>query len=648
MGTLGGLLYATFAPKIYQAQVAVSAISGATNSHAPQEAVMMLMNQQSVIQSAAQKSNFDLRKWSNSVQINAGGSSNLVNVLVNSGDPEVASIMANQIVSQYKKTASAANSALRTSTRKDLAAKEIAAHAKLLRVRNRIALIEKNSGILDIKSKVQHLADYEETLSQQKDQSSTELNGLQSQINDEKTKLAKLPRTTQSNVIETANPIIAQYQSQLQTLQAKRISLLETWLETAPIVQGVEVQIAAVKKEMSDARIPALSVSSKQTDVNPQRLGLEKQLASDESQAANLQATLSAIANTSASQKQKAIGLPVAQSVMEDLIQQQTMAESNYQTIANQIDNLDLVGAPGESPEISTFMPATTPTVPMWPKESTALAIGSAIGLLLGILVGIGLWPRRAYTVAPLQPIYSNSLAASDVSELPSRTSVPPLPSRKKDGLVQLALPGSSPAEAYRFMVFSLQARSMEAERTILFTGVSSDNICSEAAAQFAIAMSQTGMKTLLADCNLRHKALTNAFGFNGKSGVSDVLSRTMLPTPSSDLLLETAHPGLYFLPCGSEESEGLASYQNPQIRGLVEDFQTRAEVKVINAAPCTIVADAPRLVRYVDDVCLVASINDEQRGLVDKAKSILKLAGAEKVELIIVDGKEAKQSFLG
>ncbi len=184
--------------------------------------------------------------------------------------------------------------------------------------------------------------------------------------------------------------------------------------------------------------------------------------------------------------------------------------------------------------------------------------------------------------------------------------------------------------------------------KTVLFTGVSSDALCSEAAAQFAIAMSQSGVRTLLADCNLRHHGLTEAFGFKGKSGISDMLSRTMLPVPGNDLILATEHPDLFFMPSGSEEGDGLGGFQNLQITGLVQELKERADVKVLNTPACAMVADAPRLVRFADHVCLVASKADRTRGLVTKAHDILKRAGATEVDVLIIDRDESKDSFLG
>ena len=160
--------------------------------------------------------------------------------------------------------------------------------------------------------------------------------------------------------------------------------------------------------------------------------------------------------------------------------------------------------------------------------------------------------------------------------------------------------------------------------------------------------MSQSGVRTLLADCNLRHHGLTEAFGFKGKSGISDMLGRTMLPTAGNDLLLPTAHPDLFFMPSGSEEGEGLGSFANLQINGLVQDLKERADVKVLNLPACAVVADAPRLVRFADHVCLVASKADRSRGLVAKAQEILKRAGAVEVDVLVIDRDESTHSFLG
>ena len=328
---------------------------------------------------------------------------------------------------------------------------------------------------------------------------------------------------------------------------------------------------------------------------------------------------------------------------MVDLQRELDLASSKYKDLRARSDALETNGSATQLPLLNTFMSAEPPRVPVWPDNNLMISVGAAIGLVLGVMIGISLMTRHeVYEAGPQLP------SGPALPELPSGISAPPLPARRGETLATLALPSAIPAEAYRFMVFSMLSGQEETTRTVLFTGVSSDSLCSEAAAQFAIAMSQSGVRTLLADCNLRNHGLTEAFGFKGKSGISDMLSRTMLPTAGNDLVLATQHPDLFFMPSGSEEGEGLGGFANLQITGLVQELKERAEVKVLNTPACAVVADAPRLVRFADNVCLVASKADRSRGLVAKAHEILKRAGATEVDVLVIDRDESRDSFLG
>lgn len=641
-GMLGGVIYAHFTPNIYESKSISSALS-LSDPHPSSSAADILKQPQ--VQSAAAKL---ANGVPDGVDVAANPSNNFVQVSVRSRNPQLAAAYGKDLLASYQTVSSASNQSLLQARKTKLSSQVSQAHQKLQQVNDKIASVKQSTGILDVDSKVQQVVNYESLLTQQRDQATQDIASLQHEIQQELSQIQGLSKSQSAKVTEQANPLLKAYQSTLLELQQKKIGLLQTWLETSGPVQGVDAQINAVKKQMADAQLPQLTVESKESGPNPIRQTLAQEIANNQAQLASDQAAIIAIGHTLSTQKDESKNLPAAQAQMIGLLTLQRQAQTSFDALTNSLNSLSLTGVQGEAPTLAPVLAPSTPTEPVWPDRKLLASIGLAIGLMIGAIVGyVGLerqGPVEVFQPGPQAfPMGYQPLAIAGAS-----TTAPPLPGRRSEGLVALSLPGGSPSESYRYMVYSLAAKHEDMCRSMLFTGVSSDDACAEAAAQFAIAMSQTGIRTLLADINLRNSELTDAFGFKGKSGISDMLGRTMLPVPANDLLLETSHEGLFFLPSGTEESDGLGGYHNLQIAGLIEDFQSKADIRIFNAAPCTVVADAPRLVRYVDDVCVVATANDEAKGLVEKARGILANAGAKSVDVIIVDAKRSKTSFFG
>jgi uncharacterized protein involved in exopolysaccharide biosynthesis len=650
VGAAIGLGVAKFTTPLYEGRATMLASTSGDASSARGDALTML-RQPSLFELAikrAAKSHPELESPKQATLLprhdaTQGDGASALEVRVQSPNPEIASDVANAMVEAYNDAASKSNTANASSQRLDLSRIATVSKARVDSIQKDMQQLEQSTGVLSVDSAISRAGDYQATLTQQDDADRAALEASKKALEKEQREYDSLTDTTTGSVVEGPNPKLEADIADLQKLEAQRVELLGVWLPGSEKVKAVDVKIAAAQDGISKEKLSALTVQRKDTQPNPLKQNLAKEISDHTADIARLTASVSEVGKAQQRQKQVAKSLPADQARMLQLSRELSLANDKYKAARATADQLDLKGSTTQLPLLNTFLAAEPSNVPVWPDYNLMISVGAAIGLLLGVIVGISTM-ARAEELATQMPLPTGPVGPS----LPSGMTAPPLPARRGEGLAALALPSAGPAEAYRFMVFSMLSSGDDPARTVLFTGVSSDSLCSEAAAQFAIAMSQSGVRTLLADCNLRHHGLTEAFGFKGKSGISDMLNRTMLPVPGSDLILATEHPDLYFMPSGSEESEGLGSFQSLQITGLVQELKERADVKVLNTPACAMAADAPRLVRYADHVCLVASKSDRNRGLVTKAQEILKRAGAGEVDVLVIDRDESKDSFLG
>ena len=517
-----GLGIAKFTTPIYEARTTLLASGGADPAAARGEALTMLRSpalfQHAVTRAARTHPELNSKRQavllpSHDATQGEGGSA--LEERVQSPDPRIAADVANAIVTEYNDKAAKSNTANTAEKRVQLVRAATVAKAQVDNVQSDLEALKERTGVLNVDTAIQSVANYGATLTQQSDADRNRLESLKKQLSAEQDKLALTSPTTPGPVVEAPDPKLEADLQKLQQLQAQKIDLLDRYLPTSQTVVAVDVKIKAQQDAIAAEHLSQLRVQRRETGPNPAHQELERAIARDQAEIASLGASISEVGKAQARQKQEVRRLPASEAKMIDLTRELKLAGAKYEDARAAADKLDLGGSAAQLPLLHTFLNAEPPRVPVWPDTNLMISVGAAIGLVLGVMVGISTMTRREeYVEGPQLP------AGPVLPELPSRISAPPLPARRGDSLASLALPSATPAEAYRFMVFSMLASSEETTRTVLFTGVSSDSLCSEAAAQFAIAMSQSGVRTLLADCNLRHQGLTEAFGFKGKSGI--------------------------------------------------------------------------------------------------------------------------------
>jgi tyrosine-protein kinase Etk/Wzc len=267
------------------------------------------------------------------------------------------------------------------------------------------------------------------------------------------------------------------------------------------------------------------------------------------------------------------------------------------------------------------------------------MMIGAGVGFIVGLITTIfgQKQPEPVHTPARLEGLMG--LPASSVSALPRSSSARELKALPK--------PESRPGESYRFMALSIVSANGSAPKSILLTGIGGNVGCSAAAGQLALALALEGKRTLLIDCDFRAHSLSETFDVKERPGLSDILDKKLLPGGDTDLQFQTAHDNLLFLPAGGNGSLSISDFPNSQIHATLDILNSRADIVLLDTAPCDIVTDAARLAPMVDEVWLVVSATTmEDR--VPMAQNILSRSGAKIIKVILTDAAGKAAPFSG
>ena len=190
--------------------------------------------------------------------------------------------------------------------------------------------------------------------------------------------------------------------------------------------------------------------------------------------------------------------------------------------------------------------------------------------------------------------------------------------------------------EAYRSLRTSLLlSHSGKPPKAVLVTSALPGEGKTTTAANIALAMVQTGARTVVVDLDMRRPALDRAFGIHTNGGMSTYLSGN---SDLSSQIQKTSLPNLYMLAAGPPAPNPPELLSSPRmVKGfeLLREYFTHI---VIDSPPTLELSDALVLSRLVDGVIVVARGGKTPRQALRKASDQLISMGAQILGVLIND----------
>ena len=135
-------------------------------------------------------------------------------------------------------------------------------------------------------------------------------------------------------------------------------------------------------------------------------------------------------------------------------------------------------------------------------------------------------------------------------------------------------------------------------------------------ACNLAIAIAETGRRTLLVDADLRRPRLHEVFGLSSGRGLSDLLhpSEPLSRLPLYSFSRETSITALSLLPSGALNGEGPALLHAERTEELLRRLEREFDFVVLDAPPLLPVSDARVLARFAGAAVVVLRLNESTR----------------------------------
>ncbi len=264
---------------------------------------------------------------------------------------------------------------------------------------------------------------------------------------------------------------------------------------------------------------------------------------------------------------------------------------------------------------VSVVQGADLPQSPASPHPAANLALGLAVGLALGI------------ALATVRDAVDTRV--EDAEGLQAVTGLPLLGTTAQDDasaqqpLIVHVDPRSPRAEAFRDLRTNLAFVDVDhPPRSLVMTSAVAGEGKSTTTSNLAIALAQSGQRVVLVDGDLRRPSIATYLGLEGAVGLTDVLSGRV---DLDDALQSWGTDGLTVLPSGPtppNPSESLLG--SMQMRTLLQNLESRADMVLIDAPPLLAVTDAAVLSRLASGCVLVVRARVTKKEQVARAMEAL------------------------
>jgi len=240
-----------------------------------------------------------------------------------------------------------------------------------------------------------------------------------------------------------------------------------------------------------------------------------------------------------------------------------------------------------------------------------------ALGVFFGVVLGLGF----AFFIEYLDTSVKTMEDIERYFELPVLAVIP-----RGIGVLMDLPPDAPDGEPYRILRTNVEFNRKDPSANVmtLVSGGPGEGK-STTLVNLAYAFSQSGMKTLIVDADLRRPRQHSIFKVSNSKGLTDYLSKGV---PIDELIQPTKVENLQIVPSGKLPAGAIAMLNSRRMMTLIEELKTRYDMVLIDAPPILGISDSSVIVRAVDLTAIVIQHRRFPRAMLMRVKNAVLSAG--------------------
>ncbi len=302
----------------------------------------------------------------------------------------------------------------------------------------------------------------------------------------------------------------------------------------------------------------------------------------------------------------------------------------------------ELAAAKNAQPNnIRVEFPAEATMAPVRPRKALNLALAIVVGLLGGLLL--------AFFFEYLDDTIKGRDDVSRYLHLPPIGFVPAISNGRRvetgnRDLITFNSPQSIVSEAYRAIRTGIAFSGAGDERqVILITSASPREGKTTTAINIAVAMAQSGQKTLLVDTDLRRPRIHHTFELENSRGLTSVFINDFR---LEEVIMPTEVENLYVLPCGPIPPNPSEILGSARMTEILDQLRSMFDRVVMDSPPTVAVTDASILGRLADSTIMVVSAHSTRKKVASQGKENLMNLGVNLSGVILNNMKSGRQGY--
>jgi len=311
----------------------------------------------------------------------------------------------------------------------------------------------------------------------------------------------------------------------------------------------------------------------------------------------------------------------------EDPKQAQAIARIHSQRLTEFLSDLE---SPSDSNQSGIVARITDSASYNGDAVSPRTMLNFVVALLIGLLLGIGAAIARHI----LDRTVSSQEHVSEVTDKPVLASIGYDSAIKKSPLLTDLGSFAPRTEAFRVLRTNLQFLDLDHQpRCLVISSALQGEGKTMTSTNLAIALAQTGRRTLLIDGDLRRPRVAGHLGLDAAVGLTTVLVGN---TDVKDAVQIHEPSGLHFLASGAKPPNPTEILQSRVTHDLIRDLCDSYDMVIIDGPPLLPVADASVLSTIADGVILVVQHGKTTRDAVADAITRLDQVGGRLFGIVV------------